>query len=108
MRAGKLKHRMTIQTPGQIRDPAGQPSTGWIDFDTVWADVRYLNGRQFLASSAEKNAATVSIRVRWRTDLNAAMRVVYGATVFDIVAVLPDEEDQDHVDLACTTGVNNG
>lgn len=108
MRAGKLKHRVTIQTPGQVRDPAGQPSTGWTDFDTVWADVRYLNGRQFLTSNAEKNAATASIRVRWRTDLNAAMRVVYGATVLDIVAVLPDEEGQDHVDLACTTGVNNG
>jgi SPP1 family predicted phage head-tail adaptor len=79
-----------------------------VDVDTVWADVRYLNGRQYLTSNAEANAATASVRVRYRADLRANMRLVFGATVFDIVAVLPDEEGRDHLDLACATGANNG
>lgn len=108
MRAGNLKQRVTIQTTGQIRDAAGQPSTGWVDYAMVWAGIRYLNGRQFLTANAEADSATVSIRLRYREDLTAAMRVVYGVKVFDIVAVLPDETDRDHIDLACTTGVNNG
>jgi SPP1 family predicted phage head-tail adaptor len=110
MRAGKLNRRVTIQQPGPPRDAAGQPSTGWVDVDRgdVWADIRYLNGRQYLTSNAEASSATVSIRVRYRPDLNATMRVVYGATIFDILAVLPDDEDRDHVDLACSTGANNG
>lgn len=108
MRAGNLKQRVTIQTTGQTRDAAGQPSTGWIDYDTVWAGIRYLNGRQFLTANVEAASATVSIRMRYRADVTAAMRVVYGVKVFDIVAVLPDEADRDHIDLACTTGANNG
>jgi SPP1 family predicted phage head-tail adaptor len=112
MRSGKLNRRLTIQQPGPARDAAGQPSTGWVNVDggtgEVWADILYLNGRQYATSNAEASSATVSIRVRYRTDLNATMRVVYGATIFDILAVLPDEEDRDHVDLACSTGVNSG
>jgi SPP1 family predicted phage head-tail adaptor len=95
MRAGKLNRRITIQQPGPTRDE-------------VWADILYLNGRQYATSNAEASSATVSIRVRYRTDLNATMRVVYGATIFDILAVLPDEENRDHVDLACSTGASNG
>lgn len=108
MRAGKLNRRVTIQQPGPTRDTAGQPTTGWVDFDSVWADVRYMNGRQYTTSNAEASSATVSIRVRYRTDLSSIMRVVHGVTIFDILAVLPDEEDRDHLDLACSTGVNNG
>lgn len=108
MRAGKLKHRVTIQMPARVRDAAGQPAIGWTDFAKVWANVQYLNGRQFLTSNGEANSATASIRLRYRTDLNATMRVLYGSTIFDIVAVLPDEDGGDHVDLACTTGTNNG
>ncbi|MFM0315964.1 phage head closure protein [Paraburkholderia nemoris] len=108
MRAGKLRHRVTIQQRGPARDSAGQPSISWVDFDTVWADVRYLNGRQYLTSDAEANGATVSVRIRYRTDVTAVMRVLYGTAVFDILAVLPDEDGRDHVDLACNTGVSNG
>lgn len=112
MRSGKLNRRVTIQQPAPGRDAGGQPSTAWANVDggdgRAWADILYLNGRQYATSNAEASAATVSIRVRYRTDLNATMRIVYGATIFDILAVLPDEEGRDHVDLACSTGVNSG
>jgi phage head-tail adaptor, putative, SPP1 family len=108
MRAGKLRHRVTIQRRDPVRDSAGGPSTSWVDFAEAWADVRYLNGRQFLTSNGEANSATVSVRIRYRTDLTADMRVTFGAAIFDILAVLPDEEGRDHVDLACNTGVSNG
>ena len=45
--------------------------------------------------------AKVSIRIRYRTDLHAGMRVVHGATVYNIKAALPDFERQVHTDLVC-------
>ena len=46
--------------------------------------------------------------MRYRTDLNAGMRIVYNGTIFNVLAVLPDGEDRDRVDLACSTGINEG
>lgn len=97
-----------IQQRSADRDPEGQPLVVWADYATPWADVRFLNGRQFVSSSAEANAATASIRLRYRTDIDATMRVVWGAFIFDILSVLPDAEGLDHVDLACSVGASNG
>jgi SPP1 family predicted phage head-tail adaptor len=108
MRAGKLRHRVTIQQRSTDRDPEGQPIVAWTDYAVLWADVRFLNGRQFVASSAEANSATASIRIRFRADIAAPMRVVWGSFTFDILAVLPDAEALEHVDLACSVGASNG
>lgn len=108
MRAGKLRHRIEIQQRQDDRDPAGQPVDGWVTVCKPWADVRYLNGRQFIGSDAETNADGVSIRIRRRTDVTADMRVLFRQSYFDILAVLPDEDDLEYVDLACSTGASNG
>ena len=42
-----------------------------------------------------------SIRIRRRDDITAAMRVVHGAKVYDIKAVLPDEHGRGFLDLVC-------
>lgn len=109
MRSGTLKHRIVIQQREQGRDAAGQPSNAWITFaDSVPANILFMSGKQYATSNSQVSSATVSIRLRYRTDLNAAMRVVHGTTMYDILAVLPDEDHHDHVDLACSTGASNG
>ena len=42
-----------------------------------------------------------SIRIRWRTDIEAGMRVVHGMAVYVIGAVLPDHAGRVFVDLVC-------
>lgn len=109
MRSGTLKHRIVIQQRGPARDAAGQPSNAWITFaDSVPANILFMTGKQYATSNSQVSSATVSIRLRYRTDLNASMRVVHGITVYDILAVLPDQDHYDHVDLACNTGASNG
>lgn len=86
--------------------PSGQPvQAPWELFDECWADVRVSNGRQFIAADRETSAASVSVRVRYRTDIQAGMRVVLGDTVFEILAILPDLARRKHTDLACSVGV---
>jgi SPP1 family predicted phage head-tail adaptor len=41
-----------------------------------------------------------SIRIRYRTDITAAMRVTDGSTVYQVKAVLPDSGRQ-YLDLVC-------
>lgn len=107
MDSRSLHHRIKIQAPADARDEIGQPipgASGWIDFATVWANIKFLNGTETLKSDAPVSVARASIRIRRRAGLAANMRVLHGSTVFDVRAVLPDEAGREFVDLACETG----
>ena len=99
MKAGQLRHRVTLQSRVDTVDALGQPSTSWLDTATLWADVRYLNGLSAIKSGADVSQSKVSIRVR-HTAVNPGQRLVYGNEVFYIEAILPDGK-KTYVDLVC-------
>lgn len=101
MQAGRLRNRVTIEQLSATQDAIGQPVTTWTTLATVWADVRYLNGAEAIRADAQTSIAKASIRIRRRTDVTPAMRVVYGSTTFQITAVLPDEQAKERLDLVC-------
>jgi SPP1 family predicted phage head-tail adaptor len=107
MRIGKLNRRVSLQARVAVPDEAGQDVITWIEIAKPWVNIRYLNGKEFSTSGTTVSGATVSIRMRFRMGLNASMRVVHSDVIYSVLAVLPDEEDRDHVDLACNTGVNS-
>ncbi|AVS91399.1 head-tail adaptor protein [Paracidovorax avenae] len=104
MRAGDLNRRITIQRRGTATDSWGTPIPGvenWIDVGRLWASIKTLSGLGTIKADAKASTIKTSIRVRWRTDLAAGMRVLYGGTVYDVQAVLPDVAGREHVDLVC-------
>ena len=101
VRAGALNSRVTIQSPTATQDAAGQPIPTWAEVATVWANVRHLSGVESIKADAEASTVKASIRIRKRPDIDASMRVVHGASNYQIRAVLPDEVDRDKIDLVC-------
>ncbi|SFB74192.1 phage head-tail adaptor, putative, SPP1 family [Polaromonas sp. OV174] len=101
MEIGKLNKLITLQRLTEGQDEIGQPVTDWADVAKVWANVRYLSGIQTIKSDAPVSIAKASIRIRRRTDVVAGMRALLGETVFEIKAVLPDEQGREFVDLVC-------
>lgn len=101
MRAGALRNRVTIQRRVETQDAAGQPLDDWINVATVWADVRNPTGLGAVRADAQAQVVKTSIRVRWRTDIEPGMRAVFGTSVYEIGAVLPDHTDRSYVDLVC-------
>lgn len=99
MKAGTLNNRLTIQAPGAGVDALGQPNGGWTDIAEVWGNVRHMSGKEAINSSAVTSTVSASIRVRYRTDLNAGMRVLAGSSVYQIKAVLPEIGRREYVDL---------
>ena len=100
MKAGMLNSRISIQQLSTGTDAIGQPVTTWADFASVWANIRYLNGIETVKADAQTSVVKASIRIRRRTDITPAMRVVFGTTTFQINAVLPDEQGRQHIDLS--------
>lgn len=99
--AGKLNQRVTVQRPAAGEDARGQPLTGWQDVATVWANVLHKSGLETMKADAPASVVQASIRIRWRTDIDATMRVLVGLSAYQVRAVLPDMVGRDHVDLVC-------
>lgn len=105
--AGSFPHQVHIQRrkPGGA---LGQPSNTWenVTPSPIWANVKHLSGGESIKAGADVSTVRASIRIRWRTWVEASMRVLYGSTAYQIEAVLPGGNRQ-HVDLVCKV-VGNG
>jgi SPP1 family predicted phage head-tail adaptor len=99
MKIGKLNRLVVIEQQSATQDAIGQPVLTWTTLATVWANVRYLQGAEAIKADAVTSVAKASIRIRRRTDVTSAMRVTLGSTTFQILAVLPDEESRERLDL---------
>ena len=98
--AGQLRDRIKIQKRGGT-DEWGNPNPdGWTDHVSVWANVRHQSGSESIRSGADTSIVRASIRIRWRSDVTAAMRVIHMGAVYEIEAVLPSQK-RDFVDLTC-------
>lgn len=109
MDAGSLNKRITIESYIETRNDLGQKTKEWVPLITVWANIRNVSGSEFVRNSIEIGEVNTSIRIRKRKlDLNSKMRVVYQGQLYEVVAVLPDEVGNVHIDLACKKGVGDG
>ena len=92
MRAGMLRHRVTIQRQEIVFGKFGAPlhDKVWENVATVWASLEAMSGREFFASQQVQSEVTHKVTIRFRPGVAADMRIVYGGRVFGIVAPLPD------------------
>lgn len=112
MRAGKLRHTVTIQqrTAGSPqRTASGQPDTSWTTFQAgVPCSIDPISGREYFTQQQVQGEVTHRIRLRYLAGITQSMRVLYGARVFDIVSVLNWEERNIELHLMCVEGPSNG
>lgn len=102
MQAGRLNTRCVIQRRTGGTNDWGEPlPEGWETHATVWANVKHLSGSEAIKADSEVSTVRASIRIRYRSDITAGMRVLIGTVVYDIEAVLPDMVQRKHVDLVC-------
>ena len=101
MQAGRLNRRVTLQSPSQSVDEIGQPIPGWTDVATVWGDIRLKSGLESIKAGASVSVVQASVRIRYRSGVNAGMRLVHNLVAYDIKAVMPDIGGREYFDLVC-------
>lgn len=106
MRAGRLRHRVTLQSKVEARDSYGATTITWDDEATVWAAIEPLSGREYFSQQQIQAEASVRIVVRYYSGLSTAWRVKDGSTYYDIVDVLNHDERNRMMTLMCRTGVS--
>lgn len=113
MKAGDLNRQIVLQARDEGVDEAGQPLQTWTTLATVWADIRGATGMGAIRQSAPMDGVAVelnsySFRIRYRTDVDAADRVVFGGQNYDVKQVRHDHAGKEWTDLVCELGGNDG
>jgi len=103
MRAGKLRHRVVIQSKGASRDTYGAEVVTWSTTATVWASVEPLTGREYMDAQQTQAEVSTRIRVRYRSDVTYVpeMRATWDGHTYDIVSVLEVNSAHREVQLMC-------
>lgn len=91
MRAGDLRHRVTIQQAAETQSGSGAIGQTWSDVAAVWASIEALQGREVFAAQQINAQVSSRITIRYRAGIIPKMRMVFGARTFNIEAVIdPD------------------
>jgi SPP1 family predicted phage head-tail adaptor len=98
MRAGKLRRRVSIEHPAQIRGASGASTTNWVELARVWAGYDpAATGGDRLAGDQRTAVQTRICRIRYRDGVTPKMRLVDGANVYEIVDVADDDKTRELV-----------
>ena len=114
MRAGKLRHKVTIQAPGLTQDPvSGEMVPGWVDWPVAgakhWASIEPLSARDFIAAQAGQSEIAARIVMRYREGILPTMRILHRGKVYVIQGVLPDAKSGlEYLTIPVSEGVKDG
>lgn len=95
MRAGSLRHRITLQQPSYGEEWDEQ--TDWVDVVSLWASIEPLRGREYIALRSVGADETGTLKIRYRAGVHQEMRVIWDGRTYDIKEIIDPEER--HKDL---------
>lgn len=110
MQAGKLRHRVIIESAVVSQDSFGGETTTWSAAGTVWASVEPLRGREYLEAKQQQIEVSTRIRMRYRAGVTSGMRLRWTnpdavVHVFEVVDVIHDATHLRQMELMCVEDV---
>ena len=101
MKAGELRHKVTIQKVSQTLDSSRQTVDLWTKLAEVWAAVEPLSGRELLNAQQIQPDVTHRVRIRHRDDVTAKMRVQHDSRNLNIESIINVNERDRELHLLC-------
>lgn len=101
IKAGDLRHMVTLQRPVNRTNEKGRKVTEWEDAATVHAGKADVSGREFYAAQAFHAEDVVTFTLRWRDDVTADWRLVHGSAAYNILEVNHLGYMRDYMRLKC-------
>ena len=101
MRAGLLRHRVTIQNLTTTQDSFGDVVEDWSNFATVWAQVEDLSGREFFAAVQVNSEIKTRARIRYMEGIKPTMRILHGTRTLEIIAPIDPDGKRRMLELLC-------
>ncbi len=86
MRAGRLRHRIEIQSVSKTYD-AGDMTRTWLTDDTVWGAIDHAGGGEAFRGYKIHPETEYIVTIRYYDGLTSANRLKWNGHIFDIVDV---------------------
>ena len=104
MRAGLMRHRVTLQTNTPVEEASGGGYTdSWADTATLWANVQPAPaaGVEGVIAGAERVPLTHTVTTRYRSGITAKHRLKYGTRYLYVTGIQNVGERNREIVLAC-------
>lgn len=101
MRAGELKHQITLQEPAPTTNGYNEEVPGWTDAATVWAAIEWGSGRRYLEAKQLNAEVQGIVRIRYRSDIKPEWRIKYGSRYFEIISIANIRESDQELQINC-------
>lgn len=110
MKAGDLRHRVTFERKVTTNDPvSNEEVVAWVEFVTVWAAVKDLSVREFIAAQSTQSEVTCRIVTRYRDGFDASMRARHDGRIYNLHGALRDPvSGKEYLTFPASEGLNNG
>lgn len=110
--ASELRHKVEIQSKGEGgRDEDGyELPNAWTTYKQLWAKVTPVAARDLALGQSELSEITARLKIRYRTDINTTMRVLWKDKIYSIQSEgLDDNVDgYTYTTFNLSSGVENG
>lgn len=88
---GALRHRITFKSPVATLDDGGGQDIAWSDGPSVWARIVSRGGAEIVRAAEIVPRGTYRLTIHYRSDVTPAMRIAFGARLFEIDAIYDPE-----------------
>ena len=102
MRAGRLRHWITIQNPEKTQNEVGETMRVWIDLARVPAAVEPVSGKEYFGAKQTLSEVTHRIKVRYLAGISTRSRILFNGREFDIQSVINHDERNRELDIMAT------
>ena len=99
MKAGTLRHYITIESQATTQNAAGEPSGTWSASSYAYAAIWPLRGSEYLNASQERSSVTHRVRIRYLSGLAPENRIKFGSRYFNIVSIINVDERNIYQDI---------
>ena len=101
MKAGKLRHRVTIKTPLREDNRVGEPIITYVGSETRWASIRTLTEKEVVNSAQVQRLSTHELKLRYTDQIKTDCRLVYKSRVFEIDSIINVDERNRELLVMC-------
>ena len=114
LNAGRLDQRITLQQRVDAINEFGENQPTWTNVDVtgdgaIWAGADPKRGREYFAAAQQQAEGPCMFRIRWRTNVNERMRVLWRGEAYEIAAPPVDPFGaRDTLELYCVRGIRDG
>lgn len=94
-----LRHRLILEEPLLTGDGAGGSTISWMPRKTLWAKIKPKSGQETFNRDQQETIITHEITTRFDEEIEANMRLAKGGRIFQILAVLNQDEKNEWLTL---------